>query len=50
MRMTTVCNYCSYRFDFDSDKERTFCAICGAMSFTKDLLKDSYPCTKVEEC
>lgn len=34
----TVCSYCSYRFTYNIRNETASCPICGATSFTKDLV------------
>ena len=33
----TVCNYCSYRYKFDTNQSESYCPICGAHSYTNDL-------------
>ena len=43
MKRTTVCNYCAYRYHFDSSKPVTYCPICGASNKTEDLIADSWP-------
>ena len=43
MMRTTVCNYCSYRYDFDASRPVAYCPICGASSRTEDLRADSWP-------
>ena len=39
----TVCNYCSYRFRFDTMNSHTSCPICGAVQLTDDLILESFP-------
>lgn len=34
----TVCNYCSYRFSYNTKNEVTWCPICGAAQFTRDIV------------
>lgn len=41
----TVCNYCSYRYDYNTNQEQSYCPICGALSYTKDLI----PVRAIEE-
>ena len=48
MIRTTVCNYCSYRYDFDTSKSVAYCGICGAMNRTEDLIPESWPAKNLE--
>ena len=48
MMRTTVCNYCSYRYDFDSREQVVYCPICGASNSTEDLRNESWPSRRVE--
>lgn len=43
MIRTTVCNYCAYRYDFNTSNTVAYCPICGAMNRTEDLILDSWP-------
>ena len=44
----TVCNYCSYRFRFNTQYSHTQCPICGATQLTDDLILESFPTKEVE--
>lgn len=34
----TVCKWCSYRFEYQTGHEVTYCPICGAAELTKDIV------------
>lgn len=34
----TVCNYCHYRYEYRTENIDTLCPICGAHSYTQDLI------------
>lgn len=41
----TVCVYCSYRYDYRTEQEESYCPICGAHNYTRDLV----PCKSIEQ-
>ena len=44
----TVCNYCNYRYRYRTEQSESFCPICGAHNYTRDL-EPVKPISRYEE-